>query len=209
MFAGTLPFATHYVSELAKELRQIHTKQSLSNLQQNWLSFCLTGMLLTETLCWSAFERMSFGCYRTAALSWMFRNSKLPWSDLLRISVSLLLRILRLGHGVLVLDDSDHRRAKNTSRIYAAHKIFDKKTGGYFNGQCLVFLLLVTDKVTLPVGFCFYRPDTKYLDWEKKDERLKKEGVKKAERPKAPVPDPDYPSKNEIGLTLRNVHKIT
>lgn len=202
MFADSLPFAKQYVSELAAELHQQHAKLSLSRFHQNWMSFCLTGMLLAGSLSWSAFERMGLGVYRIGALSWMFRNAKLPWSDLLAVSCSLILRILRLESGVLVVDDSDHRRAKTTKRIYGAHKIFDKKTGGYFNGQCLMFLLLVTDKVTLPVGVAFYRPDPVHRAWEKEDKRLAKAGVKAAERPKAPERDPVYPGKNEIAAVL-------
>ncbi|MFK5970515.1 MAG: hypothetical protein QM487_10400 [Candidatus Marithrix sp.] len=29
----------------------------------------------------------------------------------------------------------DRQRAKATKRIFATHKVFDKKTGGYFNGR--------------------------------------------------------------------------
>jgi hypothetical protein len=82
------------------------------------------------------------------------------------------------------------------TRIYGAHKIFDKKTGGYFNGQCLMFLLLVTDTVTLPVGVRFYRPDPKYQAWDKENKRLKKAGIKAAKRPKAPKPDPGLSEQN-------------
>jgi hypothetical protein len=152
MFADAMPFITLYVSELAKELCQQRPEYRLSGIQQKWLSFCLTGMLLTGTLCWATFERMGLGVYRIGALSWMFRNAKLPWSNLLQASFSVLMSILRIKDGVLILDDSDHRRAKTTSCIFGAHKIFDKKTGGYYNGQCLMFLLLVTKTVTLPIG---------------------------------------------------------
>jgi hypothetical protein len=148
------------------------------------------------------FERMGLGSHRVGALSWMFRNSKLPWDYLLQASFSLLMRIFNLKSGVLVLDDTDHRRAKTTSRIFANQKIYDKKTGGYYNGQCLMFLLLVTDTVTLPIGMRFYRPDPKYRAWEKENKRLVKAGVKAAKRPKAPEPNPNYPSKNEIALVL-------
>jgi hypothetical protein len=48
---------------------------------------------------------------------------------------------MAVTHGVLVLDDTDHQRVKSTTRIYGTHKVFDKKTGGYYNGQCLMFLL--------------------------------------------------------------------
>jgi hypothetical protein len=202
MFADSMPFIVQYISELANELHQRHPEYHLSGIQQKWLCFCLTGMLLTGTLCWAAFERMGLGNYRIGALSWMFRNAKLPWSFLLHASISLLLRIFNLKSGVLVLDDSDHRRAKTTTRIYGTQKIFDKKTGGYYNGQCLMFLLLVTDTVTMPIGMRFYRPDSRYRAWEKEDKRLAKAGIKAAKRPKAPAPDPDYPSKSAIALAL-------
>ncbi len=202
MFADAMPFITRYVSELADELCRRHPEYHLSGIQQKWLSFCLTGMLLTGTLCWASFERMGLAGYRIGALSWMFRKAKLPWSHLLQASFSVLMRILQIKSGVLVLDDSDHSRAKTTSRIYGAHKIFDKKTGGYYNGQCLMFLVLVTKTVTLPIGMRFYRPDPKVRTWEKEDKRLAKAGVKASQRPIAPKPDPEYPSKNELALAL-------
>lgn len=202
MFLESMPFITQYISKLADELHRQHPGQHLSSTHKKWLCFCLTGMLLTGTLCWRVFERMGLGSYRIGALSWMFCNSKLPWTYLLQASFSLLMRICTIKSGILVLDDTDHRRAKSTSRIYGAHKIFDKKTGGYYNGQCLMFLLLVTDKVTLPIGIRFYRPDPRYRTWEKEDKRLAKAGVKAKKRPKAPAHDPAYPSKNEIALAL-------
>ena len=202
MFTEALPFITQYIRELAQELRQRHPEHHLSDIQQRWLSFSLTGMLLTGTLCWAAFARMGLGSYGVGALSWMFCRAKLPWSSLLQVSIKLMVRVLHLQSGVLVLDDSDHRRAKTTTRIYGAHKIFDKKTGGYYNGQCLMFLLLVTKTVTVPVGVRFYRPDPAYRAWEKEDKRLAKKGVKAAHRPKAPQPNPDYPSKHEVALAL-------
>lgn len=202
MFTDALPFTTRYSHELSDELQLQNTEQSLSATQQNWLSFCLTGLLLTGTLCWAKFERMGMGAYTISGLSWMFRCAKMPWDSLLQASVALLLRRLKLAHGVLVLDDTDHRRAKNTTRIYGAHKVFDKKTGGYFNGQCMMFLLLVTDRFTLPVAVRFYRPDPAQRAWNKDDKRLKKSGVKKSDRPLAPAPDSDYPSKEKISLEL-------
>jgi len=160
------------------------------------------GIIMTNTVCWAAFERAGLGRYEVGALSWMFRHSKLSWDALLRVSVALVLRHLNLASGVLLADDTDHQRAKQTSRIHGAHKIFDKKTGGYFNGQCLVFLLLVTDKVSLPVGFRFYQPDPKQMAWRQEERRLKAQKVKKSQRPPPPAPDPAYPSKTELVLEL-------
>ena len=202
MFAEALPFATNYVSELTQEMRRRCPSTPLSRVQQSWISYCLTGLLLTNSLCWAAFERMGLGTYRIGALSWMFRHSKVAWSELIQASVALLLRLLDCKHCVLVLDDSDHRRAKKTKRIFGSHKVFDKKTGGYFNGQCLMFVLLVSATFTFPVGFGFYRPDPAMRAWKKEDKRLLKAGVKASMRPKAPAHDPNYPSKAQIALSL-------
>lgn len=136
------------------------------------------------------------------ALSWMFRKTKIPWDRLFQASVGRALERHGLRDGVLTADDSDHRRAKRTPRIHAAHKIFDKKTGGYFNGQTLVFLVLVSRRVTLPVGFRFYCPDPAMVAWRKADGRLKKAKVRKAERPACPERNPAYPSKEECVLSM-------
>ena len=65
------------------------------------------------------------------------------------------------------MDDSDRARSKNTKRIAYTHKQKDKKTGGYVMGQSIVLLLLVTPKITLPVGFSFYQPDPAIKAWVK------------------------------------------
>lgn len=176
--------------------------RKLSGAQRAWLKFCLMGVLLTNTVCWKAFERAGLGGYRAGALSWMFRHSKVAWDGLLRASVVLVLRQHGITEGVLVADDSDHRRAKRTGRIWKAHKVFDKKTGGYFNGQCLVFLVLVTPKLTVPVGFRFHEPDPELRAWRREERRLKRAGVRKADRPAAPAPNPAYPGKAEQALDL-------
>ena len=80
-------------------------------------------------------------------------------------------------HGVLAIDDTDKRRAKKTTRIANAHKVKDKGTGGYFRGQQLIFMVLVTDIVTIPVGFRWYRPDPAMTAWYRENKKLKKAGV--------------------------------
>ena len=73
-------------------------------------------------------------------------------------------------------------------------KIKDKKTGGYFNGQSIVFLVLVSDLLTILIRSEFYKPDPVLRNWNKENEKLKKQGVPKKERPKRPERDPQYPS---------------
>ena len=101
-----------------------------------------------------------------------------------------------------MIDDSDIQRSKKTSKIAKTHKIKDKKTGGYFNGQNIVFLILVSDKITLPVGFKFYEPDPDVSKWAREDKRLRKKGVKKKYRPEKPVIDDKYPGKKKIATEL-------
>ena len=121
---------------------------------------------------------------------------------MLQVGVGIVLRQHGISEGVLSTDDSDHRRTKKTKRIYKAHKIKDKSSGGYINGQTIVLLMLVTPKVSLPVGFEFYQPDPAQQAWKKEDKRLQKQGLAKKKRPPAPEPNPSYPSKPQLALQL-------
>jgi len=109
--------------------------------------------------------------------------------------------------GVLVLDESDRARTKRTKRIYGVHKQKHKASGGYVNGQTVVLLLLVTQTLTFPVGFAFYRPDPALKAWSKEDRRLKKLGMAKKDRPVKIERDSRYPTKMQIALTLLQAFK--
>lgn len=61
---------------------------------------------------------------------------------MLRASVYNILSRYGITSGTIVLDDSSKKRSKNTTRIEGAHKVKDKATGGYFNGQELIFMVL-------------------------------------------------------------------
>ena len=206
IFTEILPFIDDYVDALDQSVRAAAGRK-LTGAQQAWLKFCLMGLLLTNTVCWKAFERAGLGNYRLGALSWMFRHSKMAWDSLLQASVGLVLSQHGITEGILAVDDTDHRRAKRTERIWKSHKIFDKKTGGYFNGQCMVFLILVTPKVTVPVGFCFHEPDLERIAWRREDRKLKAAGVPKADRPAAPAPSPTYQGKAEQALDLIRIFR--
>lgn len=200
MFTKVLPFISEFIEQLEQELKEKEAKRKLTKGQKWWLSFCLMGMMLSGRICWAEIERIGRGGYGLAALSWMFRQSKLPWKQLLHSGIKVVLKKYGISEGVLGGDDTTVQRAKITKRIYGAHKIFDKKTGGYFNGQTIVVLLLITGKITVPVGFRFYRLDPVMKEWKKTDARLKKQGVKK--RPPKPAPNSAYPSKTELMIEL-------
>lgn len=196
------PFIKEYVEELDRSLRKLEPQAGLSNLQKKWLAFCLLAIVITNSVCWARFERASLGNYSMAALCWMFRQAKIKWSLILYASIKVILWRYGITSGVLVLDDSEKRRAKITKRIHRAHKLKDKKTGGYINGQSLLMLVLVTPVLTIPVGFGFHQTDPALSAWYKSEKALKRQKVAKKDRPLKPEKNEAYPTKQEIGLHL-------
>ncbi len=174
-----LPFVKEYVEELNRVLEEIKPGQGLSGIQRKWLSFCIMGIVITNSISWAKFERAGLGQYSLSALSWMFRQAKIPWESLLYLSVRIIVRKYGIRSGELVADDSDRKRSKATKRIFGVHKVKDKASGGYIMGQCIVLLVLVTEVVTIPVGFSFYQPDVDWQAWEQQEKELKEQGVPK------------------------------
>ncbi len=201
-FKKPLPFVKDFVKELNDAIGKHRPGFSLSAIQEKWLSFCIMAILICNSVCWAKSERASLGSYSMSALSWMFRKSKIPWVLLLMMSVKVILQKFNITEGVLAIDDTDRRRCKITKRIFKTYKVKDKKSGGYINGQTIVLLLLITPIVTIPVGFSFYMPDPEITAWRKQDEELKKKRVPKKDRPARPAKNKDYPSKQEIALSL-------
>lgn len=197
-----LPFIQDYVSSLNEAIKAHSPKNELTRIQRYWLSFVILGLLITNTLCWSRFERFSCGNYATSAICWMFKKAKIAWDLLLYASVIKVIERYGIKSGILVVDDSDIERSKNTTKIANVHKIRDKKRSGYFSGQNIIFLLLVTDSISIPVGFSFYEPDPGISEWKREDKRLRKAGVSKQYRPVMPDRDPNYPTKIALGLEL-------
>lgn len=203
MFSKVVPqYVEEFLDALSGSLEEKQAGTGLTRLQRLWLGVCLMGIVVTESVCWARFERASLGACSQAALSWMFRKARIPWHRLLHHGVEVVLRRYGVSSGVLGIDDTERRRAKQTSRIHLAHKLKDKKTGGYINGQSILFVLLVTPKVTVPVDFAFYMPDPRYSAWSKEDERLRRQKVPKKDRPPEPCRDPRYPTKQQLALEL-------
>src|SRR6266436_682741 len=79
-------------------------------------------------------------------------------------------------------------------------KLRDKERGGSLWGQRLVFLVLVTPQISIPVGFAVYPPAPERSAWYKKEKALKKHGVAKQQRPSKPAPNPHSPTKQDLAL---------
>lgn len=203
LISEPLPFVKEFIGALDAALKAHRPLGlGLSFAQRHWLGFCLMGIVITNTVCWAKFERAGLGRYSLAALSWMFRHAKIPWELLLQLSVQVILRRYGITEGCLCLDDSDKKRSKVTKDIACVHKLKDKASGGFIRGQSLIFLLLITPKVTIPVGFVFYMPDPALTAWNQEDKRLKQAGIPAKERPPKPPRNTNYPTKQALALEL-------
>src|SRR5499426_1722868 len=196
------PFGHAFVETVNDAIREHHPRHAMSATQRTWLAFCVTAVLITNSICWARFERASLGTYSLAALSWMFRHSKIPWDQLLVASVQVILRHHGITSGTLVIDDTDNPRSKSAKALAYLYKLRDKTSGGYLWGQSLVFLVLVTPTISLPVGVVFYQPAPELSAWYKTDKILKKQGVPAQQRPRKPAPHPQYPIKEQLALRL-------
>jgi hypothetical protein len=154
-----LPFVKNYIEFIDEAIKLYYPEKGLTRIQKQWLSICIMAILVINSVCWARFQRAGIGRYSVAALSWMFRKSGIPWSILLQMSVCAILRRHGITEGSLGIDDTDKRRSRSTKRISHVHKIKDKPSGGYVMGQSIVFLVLITPKITIPVGFSFFMPD--------------------------------------------------
>ena len=110
-----------------------------------------------------------------------------------------MLRVILRHHGItsgtLVIDDTDNPRSQSAKALAYLYKLRDKTSGGYLWGQSLVFLVLVTPTISLPVGVVFYQPAPELSAWYRAAKALKKQGVPTKQRPRKPAPNPLYPTK--------------
>jgi hypothetical protein len=191
-----------FIDAVDDAIRAHQPHHGMSAMQRAWLAFCVTAVVVTNSICWARFERASLGTYTLAALSWMFRHRKIPWDDLLVASVRVILHYHGITSGSLLIDDTDNPRSKSAHTLAHLYKLRDKDSGGYLWGQSLVVLVLVTPKISLPVGFTFYQPAPELSAWYKQEKALKKQGVPKPQRPPKPPAKPLYPTKQQWALRL-------
>ena len=190
MIGKPAPFGRAFVEAVDDAMREHHPSHAMSATQRAGLALCVTAVLVTHSMCWARFERASLGTYALAALSWMFRHRKMPWDKLLVASVRVIVRHHALTSGPLVIDDTDNPRSKAAKALAHLYKLREKESGGSLWGQRLVFLVLVTPKISIPVGFGFDQPAPELSAWDKKEKALKKQGIPKNQRPPKPAPTP-------------------
>jgi hypothetical protein len=159
------PFVSAFVAAVDEAIRVHPPSRGMSAMPRTWLAFCVTAVWVTHSRGWARFARARLGTYALAALSWMFRHSKLPWAQLLVASVRVILRYHGIPAGSRVIDDTDKPRSKSAKALAHLDKLRDKESGGYMWGQSLIFLVLVTPTISIPVGFVFSRPAPELSAW--------------------------------------------
>ncbi len=203
-------FVKTYIESISESLRASHSGYSLTFIQKKWLGFCLMGILLSNSVNWSAYSRMSLGAYSVSCISWMFRKSCVNFDLLFERSIHHILTTYGLESGHILFDDTDNERSKGAEHIHGLGKQKDKKSGGYFNGQSILYMVLVTSKVTIPIGFKFYENDPGWLKWKKEEDRLVKKKVAKAYRPQEFERDyTKYPTKITLAIALATQFKAS
>jgi hypothetical protein len=201
------PFVSAFVDAVDEAIRAHSPSHGMSAMQRAWLAFCVTAVLVTNSMCWARFARASLGTSSLAALSWMFRHRKIPWEPLLVASVRVILRQYGITSGSLVIDDTDNQRSQSAKTLAHPYKLRDKESGGSIWGQSLVFLVLVTPTISIPVGFVFSQPAPELSAWYTKEKALKKQGVPPKQRPPKPAPNPQYPTKPQLALRFLEAFK--
>ena len=73
-----------------------YVKSKLSKSQVCGLGFILSAIIVSNTICWAVFERISNKKHKSTKLMGMFRRAKLPWDKLIVASIHLILKILTI-----------------------------------------------------------------------------------------------------------------
>jgi hypothetical protein len=124
------PFVSAFVDAVDAVIRAHQPNHAMAVTQRTWWAFCLTAVLVTNSIGWARFERARLGTYAMAALSWMFRHRQIPWEHLLVARVRVILRHHGMTAGSLVIDDTDNPRSKSAKALAYRYKLRDNDRGG-------------------------------------------------------------------------------
>ena len=80
------PFVRAFIEAVDAAIRAHQPHHAMSVTQRTWLAFCVTAVLVTNSICWARFERASLGTYSMAALSWMQQFPLCPQDPMRRMS---------------------------------------------------------------------------------------------------------------------------
>lgn len=136
----------------------ISANVSLSNKQTALISKLLTGMILLGSFKLSKIAALFLLQTSPHAMHGMLRRSGIPFRLLFWGGLKLMFQTFGIRTTTVQIDDTERVRSKNCKILPFVRKTICKVTGGWVQAQNIVFIVLVTDKVTFPCWFYFHRP---------------------------------------------------
>src|SRR5882672_5342522 len=84
------PCVSAFVAAVDDAIRAHQPRGGMSAMQRTWLAFCVTAVLVTNSICWARFARASLGTYSLAALE--YRYAAYQWDRLPALAAELAQR---------------------------------------------------------------------------------------------------------------------
>ena len=197
----TCPLVSAFVAAMNDAIRAHQPSCGMSAMQRTWLAFCVTAVWITNSIRWARFARASLGPLRWLLCRGCSGTAKFPGTNYLWPVCASFYGTMASPRGASSLM-TPITRAPIGQATRPLHKVRDKENPGYRWGQSLVFLVLVTPKISLPVGFVFYQPAPEFSAWYQQAKVLKKQGNPPKQRPPKPAPNAQYPTKQQLALRL-------
>lgn len=130
----------------------------LTTKQHGLLATLLTGMILLGSFKVKGISALFLSKLTPAAIYAMLRRGNIPFDKLFWGALKLIIKAFNVRVITIAVDDTERERSKNCKVLPFVRKALCKATGGWIQAQNIVFIVLVTDRVTIPVWFSFHRP---------------------------------------------------
>ena len=153
MLEQPLKSVESYVGTIAE-----HGEVTLTSKQAKLVARLLSGILLLGAFKVSRIAALFLMEISPPAIYAMLRRSAIPFDKLFWGSLKLVIGLFGVRTVTIAIDDTERERSKGCRALPFVRKAVCKLTGGWIQVQNLLFFVLVTDKVTIPIWFSFHRP---------------------------------------------------
>ena len=153
MLESPLNCVNKYVDDLCTSANVL-----LSKKQMVLVSRLLTGMILLGSFKLNRIAVLFLLQTSPHAMHAMLRRSGIPFRLLFWGGLKLIFQQFGIRIITIQIDDTERTRSKNCKILPFVRKALCKVTGGWIQAQNIVFIVLVTEKVTIPCWFCFHKP---------------------------------------------------
>ena len=153
MLENPLKSVSDYVSTVA-----VYGGVCVSKKQADLVSMLMSTMVLLGSFKITLVSVLFLMRVSPSAVYAMLRRGVLPVKKLFWGGLKLSFEVFKIQGVSVLIDDTERERSKNCRSLPFVRKTICKATGGWIQAQNMVFIVLATDKVTIPIWFCFHRP---------------------------------------------------